>query len=209
MLYCRWDFCPRTFTTLAEMGDHLKTDHIAREEPVFVPSHARERRPDGAWVLLEQTWSTLPSTISSFPASASFPTDSSILSFTGGSSNPASSFAVVPDDKVDFDAFLRSPTPNTSTSKPVNVILAPSHLGWGQPPSYPSPTRSSLPSNPTPSSATKSQPVSSAEGVPPPDDLPMPTQAVVGQRNEALQDTSVSAHRQSGNGVAFPWGEGE
>ncbi|RSH82568.1 uncharacterized protein EHS24_007550 [Apiotrichum porosum] len=53
---CRWDFCARTFNTVASLQTHFQQDHIPRERAVYVPAHKRRRREDGAWVLVEESF---------------------------------------------------------------------------------------------------------------------------------------------------------
>lgn len=66
MLYCRWDFCPHTFASTAALAEHVR-EHIAREQPVYVPPSARHLGPDGVWTV-DDSWSLSMSVDSTGPS---------------------------------------------------------------------------------------------------------------------------------------------
>lgn len=205
MFFCKWDFCPRSFTTLTDLRTHFKEDHIPREQPVFIPSHARQRRADGAWILTEQSF-TLDLANTSSNASSSFPISDPNSSFMP--STAASNLNFVTEEKeVDFDAFLRSPTPIEANNAPQMSPLQGS--GWGQPMVFPSPIQTQAHAQQTPSAPSQ---VSSAAAVSPADNMAMPTQAPEKDSPVILSFGSVaspSSRRFSGGGVGFEWGVGK
>lgn len=70
MFYCRWDFCPHTFPTTAALAEHVR-EHVAREQPVYVPPSARHLGPDGVWTV-DDSW-TLSMSVDSTGPSTSAP----------------------------------------------------------------------------------------------------------------------------------------
>ncbi|CAK9785672.1 hypothetical protein CC85DRAFT_178637 [Cutaneotrichosporon oleaginosum] len=218
--FCRWDYCTVSFPTLSALSAHLR-EHIASERPVYIPV-ARRRRANGGWVL-DASASTMPS----FPSN-SFPSPSQPHTHTQSShaSRPSIDDFLPPADvsdlglgvgvEVDFDAFLRSPSPRF-TSTPLSQIPLPSH------PSAPSATQPSAPSATQPSNAQRQQPsqsdVSSGALVSPPNSMLPPTQPPP----PATSESNVSAsprtslqfgaaetpRRVSAGGVGFTWGSGK
>lgn len=71
MYVCRWDFCPHTFASSAALAAHV-CEHVAREQPVYVPPSARHLGPDGLWTV-DDSWSlsmTVDSTGPSVPSTS-------------------------------------------------------------------------------------------------------------------------------------------
>lgn len=94
MFCCRWDFCPHTFASTAALAQHVR-EHVAHEQPVYVPASARRLGPDGVWTV-DDSWSlsmtvdsTAPST-SAPAASGSAPADAGDLSGISGMSSDTS-----------------------------------------------------------------------------------------------------------------------
>ncbi|BEJ12588.1 hypothetical protein CspHIS471_0210480 [Cutaneotrichosporon sp. HIS471] len=222
--FCRWDYCTASHPTLAALSSHLR-DHISAERPVYIPV-AKRRRTNGGWVL-DDTNSTLP-----FPPSFSTSTQSQR---SGHPSRPSIDDFLPPADvsdlglgvgvgvgEVDFDAFLRSPSPvrRPMSSTPLSQIPLPTQpFQLSQPsPSQPSSGLPSLP--PAAQRQPPSQPSEASSGalVSPPNSMPPPTQPpppsadsnVSASPRRSLQFGAADTPRRvSAGGVGFDWGTGK
>ncbi|GMK59256.1 hypothetical protein CspeluHIS016_0702710 [Cutaneotrichosporon spelunceum] len=226
--YCRWNYCTVSHPTLGAISSHLR-DHISAERPVYIPV-AKRRRTNGGWVLDDTTNSTLP-----------FPPSFSTLSQRSGHTSrrsiddflPPADVSdlglgvAVPGTEVDFDAFLRSPSPprRPMSSTPLSQVPPPSEPSQLSQPFQSSPCQPSSGLPPLPPAGQRQPPSQSSDAssgalVSPPSSMPPPTQAppptadsnVSASPRPSLQFGFADTPRRvsaGGVGVGFDWGTGK